>query len=90
MEEFFNQSLIDIEQALNKTFKSEYKPIAVSEDEWEPIKLEFNKNMKSKNNIYEYIEEAKTLDEVYQIKKDKIPEKNNEIEEIFEDMIVYS
>ena len=90
LEEFFNQSLIDIEKAFNKIFNAEYKPIAVSEEEWEPIKLEFNKNMKSKTNIYKYNEETTSLDEIYQIKKLKKEEKNNEIEEIFEDMIVYS
>ena len=90
LEEFFNQSLIEIEKTLNKVFNFEYKPIAVTEEEWEPIKQEFNKNMKSRNNVYEYKEESKTLDKIYQNKENKKEKKNNEIEEIFEDVIVYS
>lgn len=90
MEEYFNQSLIDIEKVLNKVFNEEYKPIAVSEEEWEPIKVEFNKNMKSKNNIYQYKEEDVILEKIYDIKHEDEKEKNNEIEEIFEDLIVYN
>ncbi len=91
LEECFNLSLIEIEKVLNKAFNIEYKPIAVNIEEWDPIKLEFNKNIKSKNNVYEYKEETKTLKEIYDIKKDnEIKEDKNEIEDIFEDMIVYN
>ena len=90
LEEFFNQSLIDIEKVFNIVFNEEFKPIAVSEEDWEPIKAEFNKNMKSKNNFYEYKEEDKSLEEVYQINNKEPITQTNEIEEIFEDMIVYS
>ena len=90
LEEFFNQSLIDIEKAFSKIFNENYKPIAVSEEDWEPIKIEFNKNMKSKNNVYQYQEETKSLEEIYEIKNKEEIAKSNEIEEIFEDMIVYS
>ena len=75
-----------------KVFDDDYKPIAVSFEEWEPIKVEFNKNIKSKNNVYEYKEESNSLDEIYEIKKEK-KEKNkttNEIEDIFDDVIVYN
>lgn len=92
LEECFNLSLIEIEKALKKVFNDEYKPIAVSSEEWEPIKVEFNKNMKSKNNVYEYKEESNSLDEIYEIKKEN-KEKNkttNEIEDIFDDVIVYN
>ena len=93
LEEYFNQSLIDIEHVLSKTFNAEYKPIAVSSEEWEPIKLEFNRNIKNKTNNYEYIEEAKTLEEIKKIEnknEEKDSTNSNEIEEIFEDMIVYN
>ena len=90
LEEYFNLSLIDIEKAMKKVFNIEYKPIAVSEEEWEPIKIEFNKNMKSKNNVYEYKEETISLDELYNIKNNDNILKTNEIEDIFEDMIVYN
>lgn len=88
LEELFNQSLIEIQNAFFNVFNEEYNPIAVTKDEWEIIKSEFNKNMKSKSKTYEYIEE-KSLDEIY-IKENKIETKKNEIEEIFEDLIVYN
>ncbi len=92
LEECFNLSLIEIEKTFKKVFDDDYKPIAVSFEEWEPIKVEFNKNIKSKNNVYEYKEESNSLDEIYEIKKEK-KEKNkttNEIEDIFDDVIVYN
>ncbi|MBE6139892.1 MAG: DNA polymerase III subunit gamma/tau [Firmicutes bacterium] len=90
LEECFNLSLIDIEKALKKVFNEELRPIAVSEDEWEPIKVEFNKHMKSKTNAYEYKEEVMSLKDIYDITDKEITSNTNEIEEIFEDMIVYS
>lgn len=90
LEECFNLSLIDIEKVLKSVFNEELKPIAVSEEEWEPIKVEFNKYMKSKTNAYEYKEEVMSLKEIYDIKEKENTSNINEIEEIFEDMIVYS
>ena len=93
LSELFNQSLIEIEKVFLKVYNENIKPIALSEEEWEPIKLEFNKNMKSKNNIYKFVNENKTLEEIYEISKknDKNSvEVKNEIEEIFEDDIVYN
>ena len=90
LEECFNLSLIDIEKVLKKVFNEELKPIAVSEEEWEPIKVDFNKNMKSKTNTYEYKEENISLEEIYDIKEKENTSKSNEIEDIFEDMIVYN
>ena len=90
LEECFNLSLIDIEKALKRVFNEELKPIAVSEEEWEPIKIEFNKHMKSKTNAYEYKEEVISLKEIYDIKDKENISTTNEIEDIFEDMIVYN
>ena len=90
LEECFNLSLIDIEKVLKKVFNEELKPIAVSEEEWEPIKVEFNKHIKLKTNAYEYKEEVMSLKEIYDIKDKEYVSNTNEIEEIFEDMIVYS
>ena len=90
LEECFNFSLIDIEKVFYKVFNENLKPIAIHEEEWEPIKLEFNKNMKSNTNTYEYKEETISLKEIYNIKEDNHIEKTNEIEEMFEDMIVYN
>jgi len=90
LEECFNLSLIDIEKALKKAFNEELKPIAVSEEEWEPIKVEFNKHMKSKTNAYQYKKETMSLKEIYDIKDKENISTTNEIEDIFEDVIVYS
>ena len=90
LEECFNLSLIEIEKALKKVFNEELKPIAISEEEWEPIKVEFNKNMKSNPNAYEYKEETLSLKEIYDKKDKETTSNTNEIEEIFEDIIVYN
>lgn len=90
LEECFNLSLIDIEKIFSKVFNENLKPIAVFEEEWEPIKVEFNKHMKSKTNAYEYNEETISLEEIYEITKEESISNTNEIEEIFEDMIVYN
>ena len=90
LEECFNLSLIEIEKVLKKVFNEELKPIAISEEEWEPIKIEFNKHIKLKTNVYEYREEIMSLKEIYDIKDKENISNINEIEEIFEDMIVYS
>ena len=90
LEEYFNQSLIEIEQVFKKVFDEDIKPIAVFEEEWDPIKNEFNKNLKSNKNIYKYIEEENNLEDIYNIKKEEKIENKNEIEEIFEDMIEYN
>ena len=92
LEECFNLSLIDIEKVFLKIFKENFKPIAITEDDWEIIKVEFNKNIKLKNNPYEYEEEKISLEEIYNVKKETNNEFNkiNEIEEIFEDVVVYN
>lgn len=90
LEECFNLSLIDIEKVFSKVFNENLKPIAVFEEEWEPIKVEFNKHMKSKTNAYEYNEETISLEEIYEITKEESISNTNEIEKIFEDMIVYN
>lgn len=92
LEEYFNLSLIKIELILNKTFKLNFKPIAVSKEEWEPIKLEFNKNIKNQTNFYKYEEEKMTLEEIYNLNKNiqETIENSNDIEKTFEDIVVYN
>ena len=90
LEECFNLSLIEIEKALKKVFNEELRPIAISEEEWGPIKIEFNKHMKSNTNAYEYKEEVMSLKEIYDIKDKESISNTNEIEDMFEDMIVYN
>ena len=88
LEELFNQSIIDIQKVFLETYNTEYRPIAVTKEEWEIIKEEFNKNMKSKSKKYEYIKE-KSIEDVYNLNT-SVKESKNAIEEIFEDVIVYN
>ena len=90
LEEVFNTSLIEIQQLLEKVFNNNYKPIAISEDEWEPIKDKFNKSLKAKKIIFEYKEENINLEEILKLKDTKKEEVKNQIEEMFENEIVYN
>jgi len=91
LDEYFNSILLDIEKILKKVFDEELKPIAISNDSWEIIKTEFNNSLKQKKKIYNYIEETYNLEEIFKKEEQKISAtSNNEIEEIFEDIIVYN
>ena len=90
LEEVFNTSLIEIQKLFLKTFKEEYKPIAISESEWEPIKEKFNKSLKEKKKIYEYKEEKINLEELLKKEEIKQQDTKNEIEEMFDEEIVYN
>ena len=90
LEEVFNTSLIEIQKLFLKTFKEEYKPIAISESEWEPIKEKFNKSLKEKKKIYEYKEENIDLEKLLKKEEIKQQDTKNEIEEMFDEEIVYN
>ena len=90
LEEVFNTSLIKIQQMLEKTFNIFYRPIAISEEEWEPIKEKFNKSLKAKKVIYEYQEEDINLEDLLSEEKLKPEQNKNQIEEIFEEEIIYN
>lgn len=70
----FNNNIDILEEIIEKTFKSNYKLIAVNKTEWEIIKKEFNSHTKT----YTYKEE--TI-----VKK----EKKDSVTEMFEDIIEY-
>ena len=91
LDEYFNSILLDIEKILNKVFNCNLKPIAISNISWEIIKKEFNNSLKEKKKIYNYIEDNYNLEEIFKIEEE--PENvnsNNELENIFEDIIVYN
>jgi len=91
LDEYFNSILLDIEKTLRKVFNENLKPIAISNDSWEIIKNEFNTSLKQNKKIYNYIEETYNLEDIF--KKAEIVNSatsNNEIEEIFKDIIVYN
>ena len=90
LEEVFNTSLIEIQQLLEKIFSIKYKPIAISESDWEPIKEKFNKSIKEKKKIFEYKEENINLEEILKEEEQKQEENKNQIEEMFDEEIVYS
>ena len=90
LEEIFNTFLIEIQQLLEKIFSIKYKPIAISESDWEPIKEKFNKSIKEKKKIFEYKEENINLEEILKEEEQKQEENKNQIEEMFDEEIVYS
>ena len=90
LEEVFNTSLIEIQQLLEKVFSIKYKPIAISESDWELIKEKFNKSIKEKKKIFEYKEENINLEEILKEEDQKQEENKNQIEEMFDEEIVYS
>lgn len=92
LDEYFNSILLDIERTLNKVFNQNLKPIAIANDSWKIIKTEFNNNLKQKKKIYKYIEETYNIEEIFNTKEENNHSisLNNDIEEIFEDIIVYN
>ena len=93
LDEYFNSILLDIEKILNKVFEENLKPIAIDNDSWEIIKKEFNSSLKQNKKIYKLVEEIYKLDEIFnqqENEKTKKNIKNNELEEMFDDIIVYS
>ena len=92
LDECFNSNLLIIEKLLKKFFKEDFKPIAISSEYWEIIKKDFNDNLKQNKNPYKYIEENDELkslcfeNEVQNINNVQ----NNEIDEIFEELVVYN
>ena len=90
LEEVFNTSLLEIQQLLKKIFNIEYKPIAILEDEWEPIRDKFNKSLKEQKILFKYQEENINLEEILKKEEQQQSETKNQIEEMFDDKIVYS
>ncbi len=76
----FNENILSIENLLERTFGKKYKIIATDIEDWEKIKLEFNK----KTRKFEYVKENFNLEEI--LGKNK----NNSIENMFEEIIEYN
>ena len=88
LDEYFNSSLLEIEKIFKLTFNDDYKPIAVSYDEWEIIKTEFNSSKNDKSKKYKYIEEEQNI-ELIDSSNTNLEKKSNKVEEMFEDIIEY-
>lgn len=72
----FNNKLSLIDKMLQEKLNSKYKAVAVSQEEWQIIKDEFN----NKKKIYKYIEEP-----VIEIEKEE-----NIIEDLFDSIVEYN
>jgi hypothetical protein len=81
----FNLELITIQKIFKENFANDFKLIAVSADEWNEIKEDYNKNKKN----YIFKEELKELSEIYKSGKEIRPKEANEIEDLFDDIIEY-
>ncbi len=76
----FNDNILNIEKAIHKALKYNYKVIATDINDWEQIKTEFN----GKKKTYQYTEETKEMLESLNKKK-----KETEFNE-FKDIIEYN
>jgi len=91
LDEYFNSIILEIEKILKKEFNLNLKPIAISNDSWEIIKTKFNSSLKENKKIYNYIEENYDLEEIFKQQEENQNDiSNNEIENIFNDIIIYS
>lgn len=82
----FNLELINFEEIFYQVFNKKYYPIAVSEEEWNDIKVNYNQN---KNN-YIYQEENIDLKQMFEKKEVKQQINNkNEIDELFDTIVEY-
>ena len=75
----FNENLIMLEKTIEKVCGKHYNVIAVSEEEWEKIKKEFNGKLRK----FVYQKEDIKLEEIFSSQKD-------ELSSLFGDIIEYS
>jgi len=83
----FNLELINLEEVFMEVFNKKYYPIAVSEEEWNEIKVSYNQN----KNAYVYKEENVLLTQIFEIEQidNEVSVQKNEIDELFENIIEY-
>ena len=90
LDEYFNSMLIEIQKLMFKIFNKEYKPIAISTEYWEIIKKEFNDNKKQNKNVYSFMEEIYDLEKIFnKSKKEQLEISDNEIDQIFDEIVIY-
>ena len=83
----FNLELINLEEIFMKVFNKKYHPIAVSEEEWNEIKVSYNQNKKN----YVYKEENVILTQIFKQEEElQIDDKKqNEIDVLFDTIVEY-
>lgn len=82
MSEVFNNDLPIIEKMIKSLLNTDYKCIAVSDDEWQIIKSEFNNHKKE----YNLIDEENLFYEIYNSNKEN---QKDDIEKMFGNIIEY-
>ena len=80
----FNMEIVVFQKIFKEQFGEDYKLIALSKDEWDEIKEDYNKN----KNAYKPIEENIDLKDIF---KEKLVEgkEANEIDHLFDGLIEY-
>ncbi|MGE5456111.1 MAG: DNA polymerase III subunit gamma/tau [Ignavibacteriales bacterium] len=81
--DYFNENILNIEKIFKKVYGHEYKAISTCEKEWDKIKKEYN----SKEKEYKYIEEDKEIEKI--LKKTK-NEKQDDLKNLFGDLVQYN
>ena len=76
---YFNENLNKIQKLFKEELEKEYKPIAVSKEEWEQIKNEFNNKLKK----YQKQDDNELFNELFK-------EEKKELENLFSDVIEYN
>lgn len=83
LENTFNNNIINIEKFIKQILSKDYKCVAVSEEEWNIIKEQFN----NKSKKYEYQEE--TID-IQQILNKQKTNKVDDMKSLFGDLVEYN
>lgn len=83
LENTFNNNIINIEKFIDKVLSKSYKCVAVSEEEWNTIKEQFN----NKSKKYEYQEETINIEDI--LKKNKT-NKVDDMKNLFGDLVEYN
>ncbi|MEG0025634.1 MAG: DNA polymerase III subunit gamma/tau [Bacilli bacterium] len=82
--DLFNQHIITIEEMLEKVYNNKYKVIATYIDEWNIIKNQFN----NKKTIFTLMEDNIDVKKI--LKNDKQINVNNDIEQLFDEIVEYN
>lgn len=85
MAESFNLELIKIEELFEKCFYETFKVIAIDLSDWDYIKIDYNQNKEK----YIYQEESIELNDIFNDVSRETLKEDNEIDDMFNDIIEY-
>ncbi len=83
----FNSELEKIEKLFVNQYHQDFKLIAIDNNEWNIYKKDFNESLKNGNNKYQFIEENPEL--LKFLKKEESKIKNNDIDNLFSEIVQY-